>query len=101
MNNYDSSKNKTHNDWQKSIKEIEALRQKYFDAGKLPYSKSESVWQKFKDSNETSLIKLKINFTNKKKILNKTILKKKIRSYRISGCLLKDSEDWETATKHV
>ena len=30
---YDSSQNKTHNDWQKSIKEIDALRKKYFDAG--------------------------------------------------------------------
>jgi len=47
---YDSSNNKTHNDWQKSIKEIDALRKKYFDAGKLPYSKSESIWKKFKDA---------------------------------------------------
>ena len=40
LNNYDFSKNYSHNDWQKSIKEIEKLRQKYFDAGKLPYAKS-------------------------------------------------------------
>jgi hypothetical protein len=48
--NFDSSQNKTHNDWQKSIKSIELLRKKYFDAGKLPYSKSETIWLKFKDA---------------------------------------------------
>ncbi len=40
INAYDTSKNKSHKDWQKSIKEIEVLRKQYFDAGKLPYAKS-------------------------------------------------------------
>ena len=42
---YDSSKNKTHNDWQKSIKDIDALRTKYFDGTydvvDLPFGKSD------------------------------------------------------------
>lgn len=45
---YDTSGNKTHKDWQNSINDIEKLRQEYFNAGKLPYAKSEEVWQKFK-----------------------------------------------------
>ena len=48
FNAYDTSNNKTHKDWQNSIVETEKLRQEYFNAGKLPYAKSEEVWQKFK-----------------------------------------------------
>jgi len=48
INAYDTSVNTSHVDWQKSIKDIEEFRQEYFEAGKLPYSKSENIWQKFK-----------------------------------------------------
>uniref|UniRef100_UPI00404710C4 DUF349 domain-containing protein n=1 Tax=Polaribacter sp. TaxID=1920175 RepID=UPI00404710C4 len=50
INALDISKNSTHNDWQKSIDELETLRKKYFDIGKLPYAKSEEIWQKFKNA---------------------------------------------------
>ena len=93
---YDTSNNKTHNDWQKSIREVEALRQQYFDAGKLPFSKSESVWQKFK--NATKKFNSKKNaFYKGEKDVQQENLKKKIALVEIAESL-KDSEDWETTT---
>ena len=94
--NYDSSKNKTHNDWQKSIKEIESLRQKYFDAGKLPYAKSESVWKKFKDA--TKLFNQSKNkFYKQEKNSQQDNLQAKLDLIKLADSM-KDSEDWETAT---
>ena len=93
---YDTSNNKTHNDWQQSIKVVEALRQEYFDAGKLPFSKSESIWQKFK--NATKKFNSKKNaFYKGEKDVQQDNLKKKIALVEIAESL-KDSEDWETTT---
>ena len=38
----------SHNQWQQKIKEIEVLRQSFFDAGKVPREKNESTWSAFK-----------------------------------------------------
>ncbi|MGY0408270.1 MAG: DUF349 domain-containing protein, partial [Polaribacter sp.] len=96
LNEFDTSKNKTHNDWQKSIKEFEELRQQYFNEGKLPYSKSEQVWRKFKGAtkkinNEKNL------FYKQEKGGQQDNLKKKIALIEIAESL-KESEDWEMAT---
>ena len=96
LSNYDTSKNKTHNDWQKSIKDIEALRKKYFDAGKLPYKMSEEVWQKFKNATK-KFNKAKNNFYKREKGEQQENLNKKIALIELAESL-KDSEDWESAT---
>jgi hypothetical protein len=96
INNYDFSKNTTHGDWQNSIKEIEALRQKYFDAGKLPYSKSEAVWQKFKTATK-QFNHAKNAFYKQEKSTQQDNLKKKMELIELAESL-KDSEDWESAT---
>lgn len=93
---YDTSKNKTHNDWQKSIKDIEALRQQYFSAGKLPYSKSEEVWQKFKAATK-KFNSSKNVYYKEEKSGQQDNLKKKIALIELAESL-KDSEDWEMAT---
>ena len=93
---YDSSKNKTHNDWQKSIKDIDALRKKYFDAGKLPYSKSESIWKKFKEATK-KFNREKNNFYKQEKNTQQNNLKAKLDLIKLAESL-KDSEDWETTT---
>ena len=93
---YDSSKNKTHNDWQKSIKDIEALRKKYFDAGKLPYSKSESIWKKFKDATK-QFNQQKNKFYKQEKSTQQKNLQAKLDLIKIAESI-KDSEDWETTT---
>jgi hypothetical protein len=96
INIYDTSKNNSHNDWQKSIKDIEALRQQYFNAGKLPYAKSEEVWQQFKTATK--------NFNSAKNVFYKQEkggqqdnLNKKIALIEIAESL-KESDDWEMAT---
>jgi hypothetical protein len=94
--NYDFSKNTSHSDWQSSIKQIEALRQKYFDAGKLPYSKSEAVWQKFKAATK-QFNHAKNSFYKQEKNVQQDNLKKKLALIELAESL-KDSEDWESAT---
>ncbi len=93
---YDTSKNVTHNDWQKSIKEIEELRQLYFNAGKLPYSKSEEVWQKFKKATKKFNASKNV-FYKEEKGEQQDNLKKKIALIEYAESL-KDTEDWEMAT---
>lgn len=39
-----------HNQWQQKIKEIEVLRQSFFDAGKVPREKNEATWSAFKQA---------------------------------------------------
>ena len=94
--NYDTSENKTHNDWQKSIKDIDALRKKYFDAGKLPYSKSEAIWKKFKDATK-QFNQQKNKFYKQEKSSQQKNLQAKLDLIKIAESI-KDSEDWETST---
>ena len=93
---YDSSKNKTHNDWQKSIKDIDALRKKYFDAGKLPYSRSESIWKKFKEATK-QFNREKNKFYKQEKNAQQNNLQAKLDLIKLAESI-KDSEDWETTT---
>ena len=96
INSYDTSGNISHNHWQKSINDIEKLRKQYFDAGKLPYSKSEEVWQKFKKATKKFNASKNI-FFKKEKSSQQDNLKKKIALIEIAESL-KESEDWEDAT---
>ncbi|PQJ82421.1 DUF349 domain-containing protein [Polaribacter glomeratus] len=93
---YDPSKNKSHSDWQKSINEIEKLRKEYFSAGKLPYSKSEEVWQKFKNATK-KFNAAKNVFYKQEKNGQQENLEQKIALIEYAESM-KDTEDWETAT---
>ena len=97
FNAYDTSNNKTHKDWQNSIVETEKLRQEYFNAGKLPYAKSEEVWQKFKTATK-KFNSSKNHFYKDEKSEQQENLKKKIALIEIAESL-KESEDWEVATE--
>jgi hypothetical protein len=97
FNAYDTSNNKTHKDWQNSIVETEKLRQEYFNAGKLPYAKSEEVWQKFKTATK-KFNSSKNHFYKDEKAEQQENLKKKIALIEIAESL-KESEDWEVATE--
>ncbi|MDG1697591.1 MAG: DUF349 domain-containing protein [Polaribacter sp.] len=96
LNSYDTSNNKSHNDWQKSIEEVEELRQEYFNLGKLPFSKSEDVWQKFKAATK-KFNSSKNAFYKYEKSEQQKNLKKKIELIELAESL-KDSEDWDLAT---
>ena len=97
FNAYDTSNNKTHKDWQNSIVETEKLRQEYFNAGKLPYAKSEEVWQKFKTATK-KFNSSKNHFYKDEKSEQQENLKKKTALIEVAESL-KESEDWEVATE--
>ncbi|OSY87971.1 chromosome segregation protein [Tenacibaculum holothuriorum] len=96
INAYDTSGNKTHNDWQKSINEIEALRKKYFDIGKLPYNRSEAVWQQFKAATK-KFNTSKNSFYKSEKSAQSSNLKQKMALVELAESI-KDSEDWNETT---
>ncbi|QVY65836.1 DUF349 domain-containing protein [Polaribacter sp. Q13] len=96
LNAYDTANNKTHNDWQKSIKDIEELRQEYFNAGKLPYSKSEEVWQKFKAATKKFNSAKNVFYKHEKNDQQEN-LKKKMELIELAESL-KESDDWESST---
>ena len=96
IENYDTSKNKKHSDWQKSINDIEVLRKQYFDAGKLPYNKSEDVWQKFKAATKKFNAAKNVFYKKEKSVQQDNLDKKKALIALAES--FKDSEDWENAT---
>ena len=94
---YDTSKNNTHKDWRSSIDDVEKLRQEYFNAGKLPYAKSEEVWLKFKAATK-KFNSAKNHFYKDEKSEQQENLKKKLALIEIAESL-KESEDWNMATE--
>ncbi len=92
----DTSKNLTRNDWQKSIKEMEVLRNKFSEIKQVPREKSDFIWAKYKEAtrkynveknNYFKLVKHEhLDNLNKKKLLIE------------QAVAIKDSEDWDTAT---
>lgn len=93
----DISKNKSRADWQKSIKELEALRNKFFSIGQVPRAKSDQIWAKFKDATRKFNVEKNKFFKKvKKDHLENLNLKKALIEKAIS---LKDSEDWEATTE--
>ncbi|WP_166382181.1 DUF349 domain-containing protein [Polaribacter sp. 11A2H] len=96
LNAFETSNNKTHNDWQKSIKDIEELRQEYFNAGKLPYSKSEEVWQKFKAATKKFNSAKNVFYKHEKNDQQEN-LKKKMELIELAESL-KESDEWESST---
>lgn len=99
LSSYDTSKNKTHKDWQNSIRDVETIRQKYFAAGKLPYNKSEAVWQEFKTATK-KFNAAKNTFYKEEKSSQSENLKQKMALVELAESI-KDSEDWEEATNTV
>ncbi len=97
IENVDTSNNKTHSDWQQSIKLIESLRQKYFKAGNVPKSESEKIWTKFKDATR-KFNRDKNTFYKNIKGSQQENLNKKLKLIEEAE-QHKDSEDWEVATE--
>lgn len=86
----------SHQAWQKKIKDIEALRNEFFNAGKVPSKVNEATWSKFKSAvrsfnrNKNAFYKglKKDQFDN---------LQKKLDLIKIAEDN-KDSDDFETVT---
>lgn len=93
----DISNNNTRSDWQKSIKEIEVLRNKFFAIGQVPRAKSDKIWAKFKDATRDFNSSKNKFFKDVKKDHLENLNKKKLLIEQ--AIALKDSEDWESATE--
>ncbi|WP_394330411.1 DUF349 domain-containing protein [Gaetbulibacter saemankumensis] len=86
----------SHNAWQKRIKEIEALRNDFFNAGKVPLKDNEPTWAKFKESVRTFNRKKNAFYKGLKKE-QYTNLQKKLELIKIAEDN-KDSDDFEATT---
>lgn len=93
----DTSKNVSRSDWQKSIKEIEDLRNKFFAIGQVPRAKSDKIWSKFKEATQKFNSAKNKYFKDVKKEHLENLNKKKALIEQ--AVALKDSEDWETTTE--
>ncbi len=86
----------SHSAWQNKIKEIEALRNDFFNAGKVPIKVNEATWAKFKDSVRTFNKQKNAFYKNLKKDQYEN-LKKKLELIKIAEDN-KDSEDVSVTT---
>ncbi|MBL4745218.1 MAG: DUF349 domain-containing protein [Flavobacteriaceae bacterium] len=96
INAYETTANRSRSEWQKSIKEIEALRDKFFKCGTVPRAKNEEVWQLFKDATH-KFNKAKNSYYKEVKEEQLTNLKRK-QALVAQANALKESDDWENTT---
>ncbi len=87
---------KSHQGWQKQIKEIEALRQEFFNAGKVPLKVNDATWTKFKTAVR--------GFNRNKNSYYKNLKKEQYDNLKKKQDLIKiaednkDNDDFETTT---
>ena len=86
----------SHSAWQRKIKEIEALREAFFNAGKVPIKVNESTWAKFKEAVRS--------FNRQKNAFYKDLKKEQYKNLQKKLDLIKiaednkDSDDFEVTT---
>ena len=87
---------KSHGQWQNKIKDIEALRQSFFEAGKVPRDKNEETWSSFKQAVR--------QFNRNKNAYYKTLKKEQYENLEKKKELIqiaddnKDNEDFKATT---
>ena len=96
INAVNAQEGNSHNAWQKKIKQIEALREDFFNAGKIPIKLNESTWAKFKEAVRS--------FNRKKNAFYKGLKKDQYKNLQQKLDLIKiaednkDSEDFEVTS---
>ncbi|TBN06422.1 DUF349 domain-containing protein [Hyunsoonleella flava] len=86
----------SHGGWQKKIREIETLREEFFNAGKVPIKVNEATWAKFKEAVRS--------FNRKKNAFYKELKKEQYANLQKKRELVKiaednkDSEDFDATT---
>ncbi|WP_430413042.1 DUF349 domain-containing protein [Kordia sp.] len=85
-----------HNQWQNKIKEIEKLREAFFNAGKVPLKVNEATWAKFKQA-VREFNANKNTFYKSLKKEQQDNLAKKLALIELAESL-KDSDDWANTT---
>jgi hypothetical protein len=84
---------------QKQIREIEALREAFFSAGKVPRKDNEATWAAFKKAVRAFNKNKNTFYKNLKKEQQENLEKKKALLER--ALELKDSEEWDMATPEM
>jgi hypothetical protein len=87
----------THQAWLNQIVKVEALRNEFFAAGKVPAEVNEDTWAKFKTTVRNFNILKNSFYKDIKKDQNDNLHKKQALVAKANE--LKDSEDFETATQ--
>ncbi len=90
---------KNHKEIQAQIKKVEALREEFFKAGKVPQKVNEATWSRFKEA-VRAFNRGKNNFYKDLKKEQHINLEKKRKLLEIAQSL-KDSEDHESATPEM
>lgn len=93
----DTSKNLTRAEWQKSIKELEILRNKFAEIKQVPREKSDFIWGRYKEATRKFNVE-KNNYFKLVKHEHLDNLNKK-KSLIEQAEAIKDSEDWDTTTE--
>ncbi len=86
----------SHKLWQQKIKEVEALREEFFNAGKVPRNVNEQTWKKFKETVRTFNRNKNAFYKNQKKEQYHN-LEKKLELVKVAE-ENKDSEDFKATT---
>jgi len=97
IKNIDTKSNSKHNDWQKSITELEDLRQQFFKAGNVPRSESDKIWAKFKEATRKFNVDKNAFYKNVKGDQQDN-LNKKLKLIELANAN-KESEDWDATTE--
>lgn len=84
---------------QQQIKSLEALRDSFFKAGKVPQKDNENTWAAFKDAVRSFNRSKNTFYKNLKKEQQENLDKK--RALLELAVSLKDSEDWDAATSQL
>lgn len=85
INEKANEKISNHGGWQNKIKEIEALREEFFKAGKVPVKVNEATWASFKEAVR--------NFNRQKNEFYKTLKKDQYDNLEKKQALVKIAED--------
>ena len=86
----------SHQNWQNAIKKVQALRDRYFEIGKVPRAKNKEIWTAFKEATR-NFNKEKNAFYKNQKKEQYTNLEKKRELIKIAQ-ENKDGDDFEVVT---
>ena len=89
----------SHREIQQQIRQVEALREQFFQAGKVPHKDNEATWAAFKKAVRAFNRNKNAFYKNLKQEQQENLDKKKALLERALS--LRDSEDWEVATPEM
>lgn len=96
INSIAQKENPNHKEWQNAIKEVQRLRDSFFNSGKVPKSKNKEIWNLFKETTR-QFNKDKNTFYKDQKKEQFTNLEKKLELIKIAEDN-KDNDDFDVVT---